>query len=72
MGKEQYKTFVNDRLLEQFTPLSEPIKRNKLPLFSRPPAREKSKASLQVSPLTSEGSTLLVSHEIVILMTFLS
>jgi len=34
MGKEQYKTFVNDRLLEQYTPLSEPIKRNKLLLFS--------------------------------------
>jgi len=36
MGKEQYKTFANDRLLEQYTPLSEPIKRSKLPLFSRP------------------------------------
>jgi len=33
IGKEQYKTFVNDRLLEQYTPLSEPINRDKLPLF---------------------------------------
>ena len=41
-------------LLEQYTPLPEPIKRNKLPLFSQPPAREKSKASLQDSSLRSD------------------
>jgi len=56
LGKEQYNTFVTDRLLDQSTPLSEPIKRNKLPLFSRPPPREKSKASLQVSSLKSDVS----------------
>ena len=40
IGKKQYKTFVADRLLERTVPLTEPIKKNKLPLFSRSSKRE--------------------------------
>ncbi len=38
IGKENYEAFVvTSRLIEGSTPLSEPIKKNKLLLFSRPP-----------------------------------
>ncbi len=56
IGKENYEAFVTSRLIEGSTPLSEPVKKNKLLLFSRPPPREKSKASLQVSSLKSDVS----------------
>uniref|UniRef100_A0A1X7T7W9 Tesmin/TSO1-like CXC domain-containing protein n=1 Tax=Amphimedon queenslandica TaxID=400682 RepID=A0A1X7T7W9_AMPQE len=55
-GKEQYHTFVTNRLAHRITPLSDPIKKNKLPLFSRPPTKEKSKSSLKVSSLKSDVS----------------
>ena len=69
-GKEQYQNFETDRLLEQTTSLSEPIKKNKFSLFSRPPPREKSKASLQLSSLRSDVSLfsqlyIAASHEMV-------
>ncbi len=72
IGQQQYQTFVADRLQERSTPISEPIKKNKLSLFSRPPLREKSKASLQVSSLKSDISLFSrpVSQEMVTLMTF--
>ena len=56
IGKKQYQTFVTERLLERSKPLSEPITRNKLSLFSRPSPREKSRASLQVSSLKNDVS----------------
>ncbi len=56
IGQQQYQRFVTDRLLERSTPITEPIKRNKLLLFSRHPPREKSRASLQVSSLRSDVS----------------
>ena len=40
IGKKQYKTFVADRLQERTVPLTEPIKKNKLPLFSRSSPRQ--------------------------------
>ena len=43
-GQKQYETFVNERLVNQSRPVNDPIKRNNLPLFSRPPVRDKSKA----------------------------
>lgn len=46
-GLEQYQTFVAERLQEQLKPISEPIKKNKLLLFSRPPPPKKSSASLK-------------------------
>ena len=56
IGQQQYHTFLTDRLLERSTTISEPTKNNNLPLFSRPPQLEKTKASLQVSSLKSDCS----------------
>ena len=58
MGQEQYQTFMTDPLVKQTAPISEPIKKNKLSLLSRPSQREKSKTSLQVSSLKSDCSLL--------------
>ena len=45
---------MTNRLIEQSVPLSEPIKKNKLLMFSRLPPREKSKANLQVTSLMND------------------
>ena len=55
-GIEKYQAFTADRLQTRITSLSEPIRKNKLPLFSRPLPRAKSKSSLQVSTLKSDVS----------------
>ena len=54
IGQQQYNTFLTDRLVEQKTPLSEPILKNKLSLFNQAPPRKKSNAVLQVSSLKSD------------------
>ena len=54
IGQKQYEVFMTNRLIEQSVPLSEPIKKNKLLMFSRLPPREKSKASLQVTSLKND------------------
>ena len=54
IGQKQYEVFMTNRLIEQSVPLSEPIKKNKLLMFSRLPPREKSKASLQVTSLRND------------------
>ena len=74
IGQQQYESFITDWLLDRSVHISEPIKKNKLLLFSRPPPREKSKTTLQVSSLKSDvslfsKSTLLVSHEMETLKT---
>ena len=56
LGQEQYDTYVNERLVNQTKPITDPIKRNNLPLFSRPPVREKSRAQLQRSSLKNDCS----------------
>ena len=56
IGQQRYQTIMTDRLVEQTTPIAEPIKKNKLSLFSRPSQRKKSKTSLQVSSLKSDCS----------------
>ena len=56
LGREQYDTYVNERLVNQTMPTTEPIKRNNLPLFRRPPVREKSRAPLQLSSLKNDSS----------------
>ena len=53
LGQEQYDTYVNERLVNQTKPITDPIKRNNLLLFSRPPVREKSRAQLQRSSLNN-------------------
>ncbi len=52
---EQYQAFVTERLQDQLTKISDPIKKNKVLLFSRPPAK-KSNAKLQVSSLKNDVS----------------
>ena len=54
LGQEQYDTYVNECLVNQTKPITDPIKRNNLPLFSRPPVREKSRAQPQRSSLKND------------------
>ena len=56
LGLDQYKTYVNEWLVTQTVPISDPIKRNNLYLFSRRPARGKSSKQLQLSSLKSNCS----------------
>ena len=46
MGQEQYDIYVGERLVNQTKSVWEPIKKNNLALFSRPPIREKTKSQL--------------------------
>ena len=57
LGQEQYDTYVNERLVNQTKPITDPINRtNLLLLFSRPSVREKSRAQLQRSSLKNDCS----------------
>ena len=56
LGEEQYDAYVKERLISQTKPISDPIKKNNLPLFSRPPVREKTKSQLQVTSLRNDCS----------------
>ena len=51
LGEEQYDAYVKEWLVSQTKPISDPIKKNNLPLFSRPPVREKRKSRLLVTSL---------------------
>ena len=57
LGKTQYEAFITERLEKRTTSLYEPIKRNKLALFSSPPScKEKSKDKMQIASLKSNCS----------------
>ena len=56
LGQEQYDTNVNERLVNQTKLITDLIKRNNLPLSSRPPVRAKSRAQLQRSSLKNDCS----------------
>jgi hypothetical protein len=56
LGQDQYDTFITERLVDQTKPINDPIKRNNLPLFSRPPVREKSRSQQQISSLKNDCS----------------
>ena len=43
LGEEQYTKFISQRLEHCTTPVTETISMSKLPLFSRPPIKIKSK-----------------------------
>ena len=61
IGKVQYQTFVTERLEKWTASLFEPVKRNKLPLFSSPPpSKAKSNDKIQIASLKSNCS--LFSH----------
>ena len=54
LGLEQYKAYVDERLVNRTKTVMEPIKRNNLHLFSRPPVRVKSNKQLQMSSLKND------------------
>ena len=56
LGHGQYVTYVSECLVSQTVPITEPIKRNGLCLFSRPPVRKKSSKQLQLSSLKNKCS----------------
>ena len=76
-GKDQYQQFVTKRLQERTTPLFDTIQKNKLPLFSSPPAtKEKSSdkpkiASLKTTALCFHVFTFHVRSGMVIWKDFL-
>ena len=51
LGVEQYETYVEERLVNQTVPITDPIKRNNLHHFSHPPVSEQSRKQLQMSSL---------------------
>ena len=55
-GEKQYEEFVNERLVTQSRPVSDPIKRNHSPLFSHPPVRYKSQTKQMLSSVKSDCS----------------
>ena len=54
LGQDQYDTYVSERLVNQTK--KNPIKKNNLPLFSRPPVRERSRPQQQLSSLKNDCS----------------
>ena len=56
IGRQQYEVYVTERLSNRTKAITEPIKRNSLPLFSRPSARQKSKSQQQLSSLKNDCS----------------
>ena len=50
LGQQQYNTYVTERMLQRTTPITDPIKRNSMPLFSRPTSKFSSKTT-QVASL---------------------
>ena len=53
---QQYERYVEERLVNRTKPIADPIKRNNLSLFSRPPVRKKSKAQLHLSSTKNDCS----------------
>ncbi len=60
LGLHKYEAYVNERLVSQTVPITDPIKWNNLPLFSRLPVRAKSSKQLQLSSL--KNNCLLFSR----------
>jgi hypothetical protein len=54
LGEEQYTKFVTERLEKCTTLVTQTIPKNKLPLFSRPPYKIKSKQKAQLAALKSD------------------
>ena len=56
LGIDQYEAYVEERLVKQTKAIADPIKRNNLHLFSRPPVQRKSSKQLQLSSLKNDCS----------------
>ena len=49
LGEEQYHRFVKERLVESAKPITEPLHKNRLPLFSRQSAKPKARHKRQIA-----------------------
>jgi hypothetical protein len=56
LGRNQCEKFIQERLVEQKTPLDEPITRNKLDFFSTTSRKKKSKVNQKLSSMKSDCS----------------
>jgi hypothetical protein len=56
LGQEQYETFIKERFVERSKPISDPITKNKLSLFSRPDEKTKPKQKTQIAALRDDCS----------------
>ncbi len=56
LGLDQYETYVEERLVKQTKAIADPIKRNNLHLFSRPPVHKKFSKQLQLLSLKNNCS----------------
>lgn len=56
LGSDQYNTFVSECLDKKTKAIKDPIKRNNLPLFGRPPVHEKARSQQQISSLKNDCS----------------
>jgi hypothetical protein len=56
LGQEQYCAYINERLVNQNLPVSDPIKKNGLPLFGRPQVKEKNKTQQQLTSFKNDRS----------------
>ena len=56
IGQDQHKAFVAERMIECTRPITDPIKRNKLPIFSWPTVKAVSKKQAQVAALNDDCS----------------
>ena len=55
LGEENYQTFVQERLIASTKPIiTDVIPKNKLALFSNPPAKSPSKQKMQVAALKND------------------
>ena len=58
LGQDQYEAYVEERLINQTKPITDPIKRNSPPLFSSPLVREKSNKQLKLISLNVKKCTI--------------
>ncbi|KAK3753824.1 hypothetical protein QZH41_005372 [Actinostola sp. cb2023] len=56
IGRDQFDTFLTERLLDRKKSLYDPIKRNKLSLFASPPSRKTSKTAHQLTSMKRDCS----------------
>ena len=54
IGQDQHSKFVDERLSKCVTSVSDPLPKNKLPLFSRPAMKAPSKGKLQLQSMKSD------------------
>ncbi len=65
LGKDQYATYFKEVIIDRTRSIHEPIKKNLLPLFSRPQAKSKTKQAGKISLLKNDVA--LFSHLYIVL-----